>query len=107
MITGLSKSRLAAIPLAGVLLLQVSGCALLETDGFPALVKENFMASCKSNAAATSGLPEENFQEICGCVLGELESRYSLADFLTAEQDILAGRPSDLDIDALAIQCLE
>jgi hypothetical protein len=102
-----SKLRPAGLAVSGLLMIQLSGCALLDSEaGFPELVKKNFMASCKTNAAATSGLPEENFQEICACVLGQLENRFSLADFLTAEQDLLAGRPSDLDINALAAECL-
>ena len=101
------KLRPAALAASALLMIQLSGCALLDSEaGFPELVKENFMASCKTNAAATSGLPEETFQEICACVLGQLENRFSLADFLAAEQDLLAGRPSYLDIDALAAECL-
>lgn len=54
----------------------------------------------------TAGLPEADFIDLCECTLEEIEDRYSLADFLEAEQAMVSGTASGIDLEEIAKSCL-
>ena len=72
---------------------------------FPAEVRQNFLSNCTASAAATSGGDEAAFEDLCLCVLEQIESDMTFDEFAEAEQAMVAGEDSGLDMQALVGQC--
>lgn len=73
---------------------------------YPTEVQENYLVSCANNASLASGLPESEFVDLCECTLEEIQDRYSLSEFLEAEQAVISGEASGIDMESIAKSCL-
>ena len=66
---------------------------------YPAENREVFLASCLDNARKTAdgNATDEVLRESCRCVLRQMEDHYTFKEFAELEQDLVAGRASDVD----------
>ena len=72
---------------------------------YPADVRDNFLTSCTSSAASASGGDAADFEDLCLCVLEAIEADMTIDEFTEAEQAMLAGEASGLDMQALVEDC--
>jgi hypothetical protein len=73
---------------------------------YPSDVRSTFKTNCQISAAASSGLSRSAFTDICECLLRALEQDYSFEEFTKAEQDMLAGRASGIDMEYYGSLCV-
>ena len=97
-----------------VLALALAGCGGSSGDdgdaspdiaSWPEEIRDNFSAACVVGAEA-SGADSGEAEDYCACVLSELESRYTAEEFAEAEQKMLNGEATDLDMLELGEICL-
>ncbi len=53
---------------------------------YPADVSQNILTSCQGESATTEK------QAVCSCLLGKIQIKYSLAEFVTINQNISTGQ---------------
>lgn len=93
-----------------VLAAALTGCSTDSQGGddvnvWPEEIRANFSEACVAGAEE-SGADSGEAQSYCSCVLSELQRRYSAADFAEAEQKMLNGEATDLDMVELGESCL-
>lgn len=103
-----------SIAVCVVLALALAGCGGSSSDdgdaspnvaSWPEEIRDNFSAACVVGAEA-SGADSGEAEDYCACVLSELESRYTAEEFAEAEQKMLNGEATDLDMLELGEICL-
>ena len=80
-----------------------------ESGQYPDEIRTTFLDSCVQSAGG-SELSDADFamvEDLCGCVLESLEAELSYDEFVEAEQDILAGTASGIDLEAIATLCMQ
>lgn len=73
-------------------------------DAYPSDVRQNFLSSCEASASANVSFDQA--EQLCECLLGKIEAKYTIEQFIEAEQNIFAGRASGIDLESLAASCL-
>lgn len=76
-----------------------------ESVAFPSDVRDNFLTSCVSNAALSGGGEEADYEDTCGCLLNEIEARFSFEEFAAAEEAMAAGEASGIDMEEIGKLC--
>jgi hypothetical protein len=78
-------------------------------DEYPEEVRSAYLESCVSSATDASLTDEEvaMIEDLCGCTLEVIEDEISYAEFVEAEEDILSGNASGIDLEAIAASCVE
>jgi hypothetical protein len=77
-----------------------------ESAAYPSDVRDNFLTSCVQNAALSGGGEEADYEDVCGCLLDEIEARFTVEEFAAAEEAMAAGEASNIDFDALGRLCV-
>jgi hypothetical protein len=75
-----------------------------SSERYPSEYRDNFLSSCELNAE--SYMTVGAARDYCECVLGNLEASMSLEEMLKAEQAMMAGESSNLDMEELASGCV-
>lgn len=73
-------------------------------ESYPPEYRDNFLSSCELNAESYMAVGEA--EDYCQCVLENLEASMSLEEMLEAEQAMMAGENSNLNIETLAAACV-
>ena len=73
---------------------------------YPAEVRSNFLNSCTSSAASASGDDPAAFEDLCLCVLEAIEADMTLEQFTAAEQAMMSGEASKIDMRTLIQGCV-
>lgn len=76
-----------------------------ESVVYPSDVRDNFLTSCVSNAALSGGGEEADYEDVCGCLLDEIEARFTVEEFAAAEKAMAAGEASGIDMEELGKLC--
>jgi len=77
-----------------------------ESVAYPSDVRDNFLASCVANAALSGGGEEADYEDVCGCLLDEIEARFTVEEFAAAETAMAAGEASGIDMEELGKLCV-
>lgn len=96
------------VTLVGALLLGASACGGSGSDNsapWPSELKDNFITDCVTGAEL-QGASSEEANDYCSCLLDELEGEFSATEFQEAEQEMLRGEESALDLDSFASRCI-
>jgi hypothetical protein len=75
-----------------------------SSEPFPSEYRSNFLSSCAINAEQF--LTVSAAADYCQCVLESVEASMSVDEFLKAEQSMLDGEASNIDIEKLSSGCL-
>ena len=95
------------VTLVGALLIGASACGGSGSDNsapWPSELKDNFMTGCLMGAP--TGMSSSEANDYCSCLLDELEGEFSATEFQEAEQEMLRGEESALDLDSFASRCI-
>ena len=95
------------VALVGALLVGASACGESDSDNsaaWPSELKDNFMTGCLTGAEM--GMSSDEANDYCSCLLNELESELSATEFEEAEQAMLRGEESGVDLEAFALRCI-
>ena len=76
-----------------------------ESTSYPADVQSAFLRGCISNAVSTGGGEEADYEDICGCALGEIQGKYSLDEYIAAEKAMVSGEATNIDMVAIRKLC--
>ena len=76
-----------------------------ESVAYPSDVRDNFLTSCVSNAALSGGGEEADYEDTCGCLLNEIEARFTFEEFTAAEEAMSAGEASGIDMEEIGKLC--
>lgn len=99
------KKSMSRALLAGALLIGAGACGGSETSApWPSDVKDNFMTGCLTTSEMSMSSDEAN--NYCSCILDELESELSVTEFEEAEQKLLRGEESEVNLEDFALRCL-
>lgn len=93
--------------LVGTLLVGASACGGSGSDNsapWPSELKDNFMTGCLTGAEM--GMSSKDASDYCSCLLDELEDDFSATEFEQAEQEMLRGEESGVDLEAFALRCI-
>ena len=71
---------------------------------YPSEVRTNFLHSCELGAGTNMTVSEA--EDFCQCALEILEASMSVDDFLEAEQAMMRGEASNIDMVKLAAECV-
>jgi len=77
-----------------------------ESAAYPSDVRDNFLTSCVANAALTGGGEEADYEDVCGCLLDEIEARFTVEEFAASEKAMAAGEASGIDMEELGKLCV-
>ena len=89
----------------GLLSLGISACGGSENSmPWSSELRDNFMTGCLSTAELS--LSSNDAYNYCSCLLDEIEGQYSATEFLDAEQRMLRGENTGIDLEAIAQRCL-
>ena len=89
----------------GLLAIGISACGGKENSmPWSFELRENFMTGCL--ATAELSVSSNVAYNYCSCLLDEIEGQYSATEFLDAEQRMLRGENSGIDLEAVAQPCL-
>ena len=76
-----------------------------ESDAYPSEVRSNFLRTCVTNAALSGGGEEADYNDVCGCLFNEIEARFTFEEFTAAEEAMLAGEGSGIDMEEIGKSC--
>ncbi len=76
-----------------------------ESDAYPSEVRYNFLRTCVSNAALSGGGEEADYDDVCGCLFNEIEARFTFEEFTAAEEAMIAGDGSGIDMEEIGKSC--
>ena len=102
------KSRVIVLSIG--LMITINACGGGETnsstkgESYPPAIRENFLSSCEASASVNVSF--DDAERLCECVLSKLESRYTIEEFVEAEQAMMAGEASGINMEALAASCV-
>ncbi len=74
-------------------------------DAWPAVNRRAYTDSCVLNAEA-AGAGADLAQDYCSCTLTEFERRYSFTEFAEAEQKMLRGEETGIDMQGVIDSCV-
>lgn len=100
-----------SIVIVGMTILAIGCGGSSSSDGgsfgaYPAEVRTNFLDSCVLNSGASTDAEMSQAQDICECTLGKIEKEFSLSEFNEAEQALMAGRASGIDMTSIVQSCM-
>ena len=110
MITEIFVKRTSVIFLVAAFSLATAACSSSDNGSssnrsWPSDVKDNFMTSCEVNAEM-AGASSSFSSSYCKCVLEKLEGTMTADEFVEAEQKMMRGQDSGVDLESLAAQCV-
>ena len=87
-----------------VAIVSCSGSNSGSSERYPSGVRTNYLDSCELSAGENMTVSEaENF---CLCTLESLEASMSVDEFLEAEQAMMRGEASNIDMMEVAAECI-
>ena len=109
MITGMFGKRLSVIFTVAFFGVATAACGSSDSGSssdrsWPSEVKDNFLTSCEVNAEM-AGASSSFSSSYCKCVLQKLEDTMTADEFAEAEQKMMRGQDSGVDLESLAAQC--
>ena len=93
--------------LLSVLSVAIVSCSASNSGSskrYPSEVRTNFLHSCELGAGTNMTVSEA--EDFCQCALEILEASMSVDDFLEAEQAMMRGEASNIDMVKLAAECV-
>ena len=99
------KKTVGGVLLTAALAIGAGACGDSDSPAaWPTDVKDSFMTGCL--ATSEMSMSSEDANSYCSCILDDLESELSVTEFEEAEQKMLNGEESGVDLEAFALRCL-
>lgn len=73
-------------------------------SAYPSAVVQQFVSSCASSAIG-SGIPENLAQNSCECMIGELQKRYTVEEFVRLPQQMREDEQAIATLETIAKSC--
>lgn len=110
MITGVFGKRIGVPFVMAFFGLATAACGSSDSGSssdrsWPIEVKENFLTSCEMNAEM-AGASSSFSSSYCKCVLQKLEGTMTADEFAEAEQRMMKGQDTGIDLESLAAECV-
>jgi hypothetical protein len=81
-----------------------SGSNSGSSERYPSEIRYNFISSCELTAGESMTVSEaENY---CQCVLESFEASMSVDEYIEAEQAMMRGEASNINLEELAAECV-
>jgi len=74
-----------------------------SSERYPSEVRANIISNCELTAGTYVTVSEA--EDYCQCVVEILEASMSIDEFIEAEQAMMRGEASNLDLEGLASRC--
>ena len=75
-----------------------------SSERYPSEVRVNFISNCELTSGTSMTVSES--EDYCQCLLESLEASMSIDEFLEAEQAMMRGEATDLNLAELAAECI-
>ena len=75
-----------------------------SSERYPSEVRVNFISNCELTSGTSMTVSES--EDYCQCLLESLEASMSIDEFLEAEQAMMRGEATDLNLVELAAECI-
>ena len=75
-----------------------------SSERYPSEVRVNFISNCELTSGTSMTVSES--EDYCQCLLESLEASMSIDEFLEAEQAMMRGEASNLNLVELAAECI-
>ena len=75
-----------------------------SSERYPSEVRANIISNCELTAGTYVTVSEA--EDYCQCVVEILEASMSVDDFLEAEQAMMRGEASNLNLEEIAAECI-
>ena len=75
-----------------------------SSERYPSEVRVNFISNCELTSGTYMTVSES--EDYCQCLLESLEASMSIDEFLEAEQAMMRGEATDLNLVELAAECI-
>ena len=76
-----------------------------SSERYPSEVRANIISNCELTAGTYVTVSEA--EDYCQCVVEILEASMSVDDFLEAEQAMMRGEASNLNLEEIAAECTQ
>ena len=98
--------KLASVISCLLLCIVLVGCSgsASNSTAYPSASREAFMSSCIASAES-SGAELGKAKNGCECVFDILQREYSFEEFRDAEEALVRGEASGLDLEEMASRC--
>ena len=95
--------KLLVYPLLIFAIVSCSNSKSSSSEPWPSESRENFLSSCEITAETNMTISAAG--DYCQCALKNLERSMSIDEFIEAEQAMMAGEASNIDLEGIAAAC--
>ena len=81
-----------------------SGSNSGSSEGYPSEVRVNFISNCEITSGTYMNVSES--EDYCQCLLESLEASVSIDEFIEAEQAMMRGEATNINLEELAAECI-
>ena len=81
-----------------------SGSNSGSSERYPSEVRVNFISNCELTSGTSMTVSES--EDYCQCLLESLEASVSIDEFIEAEQAMMRGEATDINLEELAAECI-
>jgi hypothetical protein len=81
-----------------------SGSNSGSSERYPSEVRVNFISNCELTSGTYMTVSES--EDYCQCLLESLEASVSIDEFIEAEQAMMSGEASNINLEELAAECI-
>ena len=81
-----------------------SGSNSGSSERYPSEVRVNFISNCELTSGTYMTVSES--EDYCQCLLESLEASVSIDEFIEAEQAMMRGEATNINLEELAAECI-
>lgn len=81
-----------------------SGSNSGSSERYPSEVRVNFISNCELTSGTSMTVSES--EDYCQCLLESLEASVSIDEFIEAEQAMMRGEATNINLEELAAECI-
>ena len=75
-----------------------------SSERYPSEVRVNFISNCELTSGTSMTVSES--EDYCQCLLESLEASVSIDEFIEAEQAMMRGEATNINLEELAAECI-
>ena len=75
-----------------------------SSERYPSEVRVNFISNCELTSGTYMTVSES--EDYCQCLLESLEASVSIDEFIEAEQAMMRGEATNINLEELAAECI-
>ena len=81
-----------------------SGSNSGSSERYPSEVRVNFISNCELTSGTSMTVSES--EDYCQCLLESLEASVSIDEFIEAEQAMMRGEATNINLEEFAAECI-